>query len=206
MTDYKTIVMYSKDDGAFLAYAPDYPGCVEDGQTKEEALKNLDALVDEYKDIAREKKWTLPVPVKTVDQIDINKAADYFIASDTPNLTAKKLQKLCFYSYVWALVWFNKDLFARGFEAWRDGPVNRELFQKFRGHKNIAPKKAHVDVGDNDKFVFDAVLNAYGNMTGDELGQLTHKEGAWTAARGGIPDNESCKNLITDAQIIKYYI
>ena len=39
-----------------------------------------------------------------------------------------KLQKLVYYANAWALVWTGRPLVSDSFEAWRDGPVSRNLY------------------------------------------------------------------------------
>jgi uncharacterized phage-associated protein len=47
--------------------------------------------------------------------------------------TAMKLQKLCCYAQAWSLAWDNVPLFPEEFEAWANGPVCRELYNKHSG-------------------------------------------------------------------------
>jgi len=43
------------------------------------------------------------------------------------------LQKLCYYSQVYSLVYYREPLVDTEFEAWKNGPVNRELHEALRG-------------------------------------------------------------------------
>jgi len=43
------------------------------------------------------------------------------------------LQKLCYYSQVCSLVYYREPLVDTEFEAWKNGPVNRELHEALRG-------------------------------------------------------------------------
>ena len=48
-------------------------------------------------------------------------------------MSTMKLQKLCYYSQAWSLVWDEEPLFPEEFEAWANGPVCSELFHKTQG-------------------------------------------------------------------------
>ena len=49
-------------------------------------------------------------------------------------MSTMKLQKLCYYSQAWALVWDDAPLFNEDFQAWANGPVCPELFYKAQGN------------------------------------------------------------------------
>ena len=42
------IVLEESDEGGYTAYAPALPGCISEGETKEEALKNIREAVELY--------------------------------------------------------------------------------------------------------------------------------------------------------------
>ena len=62
-SSYKVIHYYSKEDGCFLAFAPELPGCFADGKTLQLALDNLDTVIEEWISVAKEEKREIPVPV-----------------------------------------------------------------------------------------------------------------------------------------------
>src|SRR5579871_6332042 len=65
----------------------------------------------------------------------ITRCADYIIyktAEDGRALNLLKLQKLAYYVQAWHLAINRAPLFAGSFEAWVHGPVNRELYDRFR--------------------------------------------------------------------------
>lgn len=69
---------------------------------------------------------------------NINDIVDYIInrfeRGGKNDLTMLKLQKLLYYAQAWYLVnkGKNKRLFIGKFEAWVHGPVNREIFNRFK--------------------------------------------------------------------------
>ena len=40
------IVLEKSDEGGFTAYAPSLPGCISEGNTEEEALKNIKEAIE----------------------------------------------------------------------------------------------------------------------------------------------------------------
>jgi predicted RNase H-like HicB family nuclease len=60
---YSVHIVWSEDDKAFLANVIELPGCVADGGSHEEALKNLDVVIDEWIETAKELKRDIPKPL-----------------------------------------------------------------------------------------------------------------------------------------------
>ena len=54
--DYRTICHYSRRDEAYISFTPDYPGCIADGETPEEANRELDTIVKLWLEIVEENK------------------------------------------------------------------------------------------------------------------------------------------------------
>jgi predicted RNase H-like HicB family nuclease len=48
------------DGGGYLATVPDLPGCMSDGATPEEALKNVQEAIASWIEAAKE--WKQPIP------------------------------------------------------------------------------------------------------------------------------------------------
>ena len=123
-----------------------------------------------------------------------------------------KLQKLVYYCQAWSLVWDERPLFNSRIEAWANGPVCRELYNRHRGMYQVGPENhsvwagANPDVLTNDeRETVDAVLDYYGGRPGYELRELTHLEDPWNVAREGVPLMEPCENEITHEMMRLYY-
>ena len=43
-----TIVLEPQEEGGFTAYVPSLPGCISQGETKEEATKNIKEAIELY--------------------------------------------------------------------------------------------------------------------------------------------------------------
>jgi predicted RNase H-like HicB family nuclease len=42
------VVLEPSDEGGYTVYAPSLPGCISEGDTKEQALKNIKETIDLY--------------------------------------------------------------------------------------------------------------------------------------------------------------
>jgi predicted RNase H-like HicB family nuclease len=42
------VVLEESDEGGYTAYVPSLPGCISEGDTKEEALKNIHEAIELY--------------------------------------------------------------------------------------------------------------------------------------------------------------
>jgi predicted RNase H-like HicB family nuclease len=65
MTDrihYEIVLSWSQPDEAFLAEVPELPGCMADGATYQEALANVEVIIKEWIETARELGRPVPEP------------------------------------------------------------------------------------------------------------------------------------------------
>ncbi len=141
----------------------------------------------------------------------INIVANY-ILQKTGEIDTVKLQKLAYYCQACSLAWDNKALIKENFEAWALGPVCPELdemhedlsmvsvdnFPLTAEEKNISFDQDIIDT-------IDVILDAYGDMEGYELSNLTHLEDPWIKARGDAEPLEHCDEVISKNVMRKYY-
>ncbi|MBI1742266.1 type II toxin-antitoxin system HicB family antitoxin [Candidatus Acetothermia bacterium] len=59
---YEVIIYWSKEDNAFIAEVPELPGCMADGATYQEALANVEVVIQEWIETAKELGRPLPEP------------------------------------------------------------------------------------------------------------------------------------------------
>ena len=62
MTKYEVIIYWSQEDEAFIAEVPELPGCAADGPTRQAALKNVDVVIKEWIETAKEMGRAIPEP------------------------------------------------------------------------------------------------------------------------------------------------
>lgn len=62
MNKYERIMYWSDEDQKWLVDVPELPGCMADGNTPEEALKNVEVIINEWIETARELGRTIPEP------------------------------------------------------------------------------------------------------------------------------------------------
>jgi antitoxin HicB len=56
----------AEEGGGFVATVPDLPGCMSDGETPEEALRNIQDAIAEWIDEARRLSQPVPPPSRHV--------------------------------------------------------------------------------------------------------------------------------------------
>jgi predicted RNase H-like HicB family nuclease len=50
---YEVIIYWSQEDEAFIAEVPELPGCAADGETYQEALQNVEMIMQEWIETAQ---------------------------------------------------------------------------------------------------------------------------------------------------------
>jgi predicted RNase H-like HicB family nuclease len=62
MPKYEVIIYWSQEDDAFIAEIPELPGCAADGKTYREALANVEVVIREWIETAKELGRPIPAP------------------------------------------------------------------------------------------------------------------------------------------------
>jgi predicted RNase H-like HicB family nuclease len=62
MIRYELIIYWSKEDDAFIVEVPELPGCMADGATYQDALANVEVVISEWIETARELGRPIPEP------------------------------------------------------------------------------------------------------------------------------------------------
>lgn len=62
MYKYELIIYWSDEDEAFIAEVPELPGCMGDGKTYEEAIKNVQVIIAEWIETAKQLNREIPEP------------------------------------------------------------------------------------------------------------------------------------------------
>jgi len=59
---YEVIIYWNDEDRAYIAEVPELPGCAADGATYYEALSNLERIIEEWIETAKELGRPIPEP------------------------------------------------------------------------------------------------------------------------------------------------
>jgi predicted RNase H-like HicB family nuclease len=59
---YEIIIYWSDEDKAFVAEVPELPGCMADGATYTEAIANVEVIIDEWIETAKDLGREIPEP------------------------------------------------------------------------------------------------------------------------------------------------
>jgi predicted RNase H-like HicB family nuclease len=59
---YAITIYWSEEDQSFIAEAPELPGCAADGASRQEALANLEVVIQEWIETAQELNRSIPQP------------------------------------------------------------------------------------------------------------------------------------------------
>jgi predicted RNase H-like HicB family nuclease len=62
MPKYEVIIYWSEVDQAFIAEVPELAGCASDGKTYQEALANVEIVIGEWIETAKELGRAIPQP------------------------------------------------------------------------------------------------------------------------------------------------
>ena len=62
MYNYEIILYWSSEDNAYIAEVPELSGCMADGKTRLDALKNVEIIIDEWIETAKSLNREIPTP------------------------------------------------------------------------------------------------------------------------------------------------
>ena len=63
---YSVLIQYDITDGLYVASVPELKGCVAHGYTREEAIREIQAAIQMYLEVAKEMEETIPAPMAYV--------------------------------------------------------------------------------------------------------------------------------------------
>lgn len=62
MLRYEILIYWSQEDQAFIAEVPELPGCAADGESYQQALQNVEIIMQEWIETATKKGRPIPQP------------------------------------------------------------------------------------------------------------------------------------------------
>ncbi len=119
-----------------------------------------------------------------------------------------KIQKLLYYAQAWFLALYDRPLFDEQLEAWVHGPVQPELYSRFKKYswKPIITDEVRCpEYPNNIQSHLDEIMDVYGDLTAHHLERLVHQEDPWLKARQGLPPDEPSHNVISQDEMKVYY-
>lgn len=136
------------------------------------------------------------------------------------DLSPMKLQKLIYYAHAWFLAFTGKDLIRDEIQAWKFGPVIRDIYDEFKniGNSNITSFATElsfedsslelitptVDKDDKDtNAIIDEVWRVYKSLTPIQLSNSTHAKGSPWEAVASRYGSELPKNIEIPNSLIK---
>ena len=153
-------------------------------------------------DVAYRKSRHAIQKLLSIDSVPIMKVAGY-IQQAKKDLSSFRLQKLLYYVQGVSSSFMPGPLFLDPCEAWENGPVYREVFQKFRS--NTIDDVLGDLLADDERDLVDSVLTCFGRYDGDTLVLFTHNEPPWLDARGDLPADAPSEKIIPLESIIRYF-
>lgn len=119
-----------------------------------------------------------------------------FSQQSPDGITPMKLQKLLYYIKVWTTV-AEQELISANFNHWDYGPVNKEVYDFYKGHGRsvIDPNQSEVvSINESDKPLIDFILENYIAFDAFTLSAMTHTEEPWKKTeRNGLIRDEAIK-------------
>lgn len=206
---YNKMYYWSKDDESYVARIPSLPGCMADGQTVNEVLKNSDEMIGEWIDFARELGRDIPPEdepvIESTNPTSIDVAS--YILDRLNAIDTWMLQKLVYYCQAWCLGIYKKRFIDDTFKDYANGPVNKKLFDTHKGRRVV--KKSDYPMNHifslSEKRHMDNVIATYENEDGDTLREYTHMENPWKETRGNLKEGQSDNRDIPDELMMEYY-
>lgn len=95
-----------------------------------------------------------------------------------------KLQKLVYYSQAWSATWLDRPMFPERVEAWKNGPVVRDLFNSHRGARELSAlgRGEASNLAEDESRIVDFVCSFYGSQDAADLVLYVHEEDPWLDA------------------------
>jgi uncharacterized phage-associated protein len=129
---------------------------------------------------------------------------------DADCLCHMRMQKLLYYVQGWHLAACGTPLFEGRIEAWKHGPVVREIYPVFRdfGYQALPPKEGEdsPNLSLKEKEFVRSIWEEYKKYSATALREMTHQEGPWLAARGNAGPEERCDAEITHGSMRAFFL
>ncbi len=138
---------------------------------------------------------------------NVNDVAAAIVEQCGQGITTMRLEKLAYYCQAWHLASTQHPLFSAEIQAFRDGPVVRELFAQHKGRRVVDQWNGNAaSLSEAAASTVRAVVAALADFEGDDLSALTHTEQPWLDARGGLAPEAQGNRAIEHASIQRFFV
>jgi uncharacterized phage-associated protein len=125
----------------------------------------------------------------------------YYILHNFKDVSPMKLQKLLYYVKAWSMVGKN-PIVHEPFQKWQYGPVNDEVYQKFKHCGNGKIQHSHPqpflpEPESDEKKTIDFILECYAPFDAITLSSMTHQDEPWKKT--------SLNKVISEKHMLEYY-
>lgn len=134
------------------------------------------------------------------------------ILHQSGEMSAWKLQNLCYYAQAWVLAQTGEPLFAEDFEAWSNGPVCRRLYQVIKGSPTVSVNDIPEDIQDGSFLseeqvdIINCMLDQYEDFQLFEFAKEHSKDQSpWKIARGNRPSGVLCGDIIEKENMLNFF-
>lgn len=114
---------------------------------------------------------------------DISDIADFIIENSEPGISHRKLQKLLYFAQGFYLAKNGLPLFDAELQAWRYGPVNRKIWNLFKGHGGTEITKPtntnYLSLDETRQTFLSSFLDVFLAISQDTLIDISHTDAPW---------------------------
>ena len=166
---------------------------------------------DKITDIAYKKSLGKTKQLQLLDSHSKLYTVALYIIDKIGETTPLALQKLLYFANGFSNKILNKCLFTDTPEAWKYGPVYRNIYECFSYYKgnNIdyseLLKDYNFNLNDDEKEYIDQIILLFGCYSGNILREMTHLTEPWLEARVGLNPDDVSNRVIDEDVINKYF-
>ncbi|MGB3337472.1 MAG: type II toxin-antitoxin system antitoxin SocA domain-containing protein [Devosia sp.] len=123
-------------------------------------------------------------------------------------MTHLKVQKLLYFSQAYFLANFHKPLFEEDFEAWAHGPVLPSVFKEFSGNgwEALPTRDEPPTIPKAVALYLEEVYQKFSVFSAKQLEKISHQHDPWIRARGDLPPEARCNEIIPKDHIEEFYV
>jgi uncharacterized phage-associated protein len=129
-----------------------------------------------------------------------------YIVDYVPKISGPRLQKICYYTDAWHMVWEGESPVEVDWEAWINGPGSYHLYLHYQGDYLLDGVRCGSceEVPEKVRSVAEKVYDTYGDFSPQQLSSLVRQELPWKETRRGAQGFRSGPVISKDL-VKRYY-